>query len=132
MITVIYPFPLIGWLIALIVLFSCPTRLRAIRYGITLGWLFFGAGGARQVPFSRIPLSWEQPILLLDKILGPGASQASRFASKYIPALILWSDVPLRFGFSHPNVYISAAGFVIVFVLQELCVREYGRRTNDH
>ncbi|KAH8807089.1 hypothetical protein F5884DRAFT_788511 [Xylogone sp. PMI_703] len=131
MIKDIYPFPLVGWLVILAVLFFYPTQHRTIRYGILLVWLFFGAGGAGEVPLSRIASPCEQPILLLHKVLGPGPSQTSRVASKYVPAFVLWIELPLHLGFGHPNIYISAAAFIIVFLLQELSSREYGRQLID-
>jgi hypothetical protein len=118
MIEDIYPFPLVGWLAMLVILLSCPAQYRAIRYGITLAWLFFGAGGVDELRLSRFPPWLSGPIPLLSKLLGPGPSRASRIVSKYLPAFILWIDLPLHLGFGHPNVSICAAGFAIVFLVQ--------------
>lgn len=124
MLTHIWPLPFVGWLVALATLSSCSAQQKALRYGIIVVWLFYGCGLGDATHRSGIS-PWishlEQPIFApLNRLLGPGPSRSSRIASKYLPTLVLWAQVPLHHGLSHPNVYISAVGFAAILLLQEL------------
>nr|POE76146.1 hypothetical protein CFP56_59626 [Quercus suber] len=110
----LYPFPLFGWFIISGLLWLCPHAVHLARYVIKIVWLTVGFNMVKEPQLSNFSPWLQQPLVFLDKCLGPRNSPVSRILAVWIPAVELWLEVPLAHGWRHPNVWIAAAAFLVM------------------
>nr|POE49241.1 hypothetical protein CFP56_32391 [Quercus suber] len=117
----VFPFPFFGWVLASFMLWSCPSYIIVVRYGIDLAWLILGADGLKELQLSDFRPWVQQLLVFLRRVWGPGPSRLSQLAAVGAPILALWVEVIIGRGdFWHPNVWISGITFVFILGLLQI------------